>query len=132
MSARRDCREEPQGSTAEFGLWPKRIAHTCEIFGGPTIFRKPQPTRCNGLLHEKEEVVQEEFRADGLESNAGEGSPERRGGAKESGGEPSPSSGQSQPALADRPLHVHAQAEGLRHFAYRVNDLLTTLGIVEK
>jgi hypothetical protein len=34
--------------------------------------------------------MQEEYRTDGFQRNAGEGSPEQRGGAKESGGEPSP------------------------------------------
>jgi transposase InsO family protein len=36
--------------------------------------------------------MQEEFRSDGVQRNAGEGSPEQRGGANTSGGEPSPAS----------------------------------------
>jgi hypothetical protein len=39
----------------------------------------------NDLLHQKEEVMQEEYRVDGFERNAGEGSPERQGGANKSG-----------------------------------------------
>src|SRR5262245_26722786 len=59
--------------------------------------------------------MQEEYRADGCERNAGEGSPEQRGGANTGGGEPSPVSspvgGPPDHAAAD-PTDGHADTAG--------------------
>jgi transposase InsO family protein len=57
--------------------------------------------------------MQEEFRTDGVQRNAGEGSPEQRGGANTSGGEPSPASPPpgappGQPAVGPLPRHPEA------------------------
>lgn len=60
--------------------------------------------------------MQEEFRTDGVQRNAGEGSPERSGGANKSGGEPSPASPPpgappGQPAVGPFPRHPKAEED---------------------
>src|ERR687884_525294 len=57
--------------------------------------------------------MQEEFRTHVVQRNAGEGSPERHGGANTSGGEPSPASAPpgappGQPAVGSLPRHPAA------------------------